>query len=59
MDYKKILAGAFSGFVAAALVDIHAWSKTEGPFGWKLAAKRWIAGAVSGAAAAIGIASVQ
>ena len=57
-DIKKIIAGALSGFVAAAVVDIHAWSKTSERFDWALAVKRWVAGAVSGASAAIGIGSL-
>jgi len=58
-DVKKIIAGAVSGFVAAAVVDINAWSKTTGAFSWTLAFKRWIAGAVSGATAAIGVGVIQ
>ncbi len=57
-DLKKLAAGAVSGFMAAFVVDIMAWSKSpEGEvFSFKLAAKRWVAGAVSGVAAAMGIA---
>jgi len=60
MDTKKIIAGAVSGFVAALLVDIHAW-QTSGvsAFDWKIASQRWIAGAVSGAIAAMGISATQ
>jgi hypothetical protein len=59
MDVKKVIAGAVSGFVAAALVDLNAWSKsTSGGFDWALAIKRWVAGAVSGALAALGMAQV-
>ena len=54
-DFKKIVAGAIAGFVGAAVVDVHAWSKSDGKFDWPLAVKRWIAGAVSGATAALGI----
>jgi hypothetical protein len=57
-DVKKLIAGAVSGFVGAAVVDIHAWSKSEGKFDWVLAFKRWIAGAVSGVTAAMGIGSL-
>jgi hypothetical protein len=57
-DVKKLVAGAVSGFVGAAVVDIHAWSQSEGKFDWVLAFKRWIAGAVSGVAAAMGIGSL-
>ena len=53
---RAILAGAISGFVSAFLVDLHAWSQDEdGIYNWTLAAKRWVAGAVSGAAAAAGL----
>lgn len=57
MNWKQITAGAVSGFVAAFVVDLNAWSKAkEGePFYWPLAVKRWIAGAVSGATAALGM----
>ena len=58
---KKVASGAISGFVSAFLIDLNAWSKSEGedgemePFSWKLAIKRWVAGAASGAVAALGI----
>jgi hypothetical protein len=54
MNYKLLLAGAISGCAAALVVDINAWSKSKKPFDWGLAIRRWIAGAVSGAAAAAG-----
>lgn len=56
-DIKKIIAGAIVGFVTAAVVDVKKWSKwPKGtPFDWSEAVKTWIAGAVSGAAAALGI----
>lgn len=54
MSWKAIIAGAVSGFVSAAIIDVNAWSKQEGPFNWVLAFKRWIAGAISGATAAAG-----
>ncbi len=57
IDWKKIVAGAVSGLVTAVLIDINAWSKAPSgsPFDWKLAFKRWVAGAVSGATAALGV----
>ena len=55
MDIKKILAGAASGFLAAFVVDLHAWSASKEKFDVPLAMKRWVAGAVSGAAAGAGI----
>lgn len=60
MNFKAILAGAVSGFTAAFVTDLHSWSKStpkgepNAPFDWGLAFKRWVAGAVSGAAAAAG-----
>lgn len=54
MNIKMILGGAAAGFLAALAVDINAWAKSEKPFDWGLAVKRWIAGAVTGAAAGAG-----
>lgn len=59
MNWKMIVAGALGGFLAAVAVDIHAWSKTEGDYDWGLAVKRWVAGAVAGAAGALGFGGVQ
>lgn len=47
-DWRKILAAAVAGFVSALVVDVHAWSQSDGDFDWKLAGKRWVAGIVSG-----------
>lgn len=58
MNSKAIIAGAVSGFAAAFVVDIHAWSSGDGAYNWAKAAKRWIAGAVSGAAMAAGLGGV-
>lgn len=58
MSWKQALAGAVSGFVAAAVVDVNAWAKSNEPFDWVLAFKRWVAGAVSGLTAAFGIVSL-
>lgn len=56
---QKIVAGAVSGFVAAFVVDISAWSKFPGkPFAWGLAFQRWISGALSGVLGALGMGSV-
>ena len=52
---KKLVAGALSGLLAAVVVDVNAWSKASGAFDWGLALKRWVAGAVSGATAALGV----
>ncbi len=58
IDTKKLIAGAVSGAVAALVVDITAWAKSSEPFDWGLAFKRWVAGAVSGVAAAFGMVNV-
>lgn len=57
MNFKAIAAGAVSGFASAVVVDLNAWSKApEGSaFSWVLAFKRWVAGAITGALAALGI----
>ena len=54
MNWKAIVAGAVSGFVSSVVIDLNAWSKSDGAFNWLLAFKRWVAGAVSGATAAAG-----
>lgn len=58
MNYRNLIAGAVSGFLAAFVVDLNAWSKTSGAFDWLLAFKRWVAGAVAGATAALGFGQV-
>lgn len=60
MDTRKLLAGAISGFVSAALVDLNAWAKADKAepgtkFDLNLAAKRWLTGALSGAMTAAGL----
>lgn len=55
MTVKKIIAGAVSGLLAAFVVDINSWSKSDGVFDWTLAIKRWVSGAVVGAVGALGI----
>lgn len=61
MNYKNIIGGAVGGFIAAFVIDLNAWSKStdsdgeQTKFSWKLAIKRWVAGAVSGALGASGI----
>ncbi|MBX3095668.1 MAG: hypothetical protein KF812_02280 [Fimbriimonadaceae bacterium] len=55
MNGKIILVGAASGLLAAALTDVQAWAATEGNFNWAIALKRWLFGALSGAAASFGI----
>lgn len=52
---KNIIVGAFSGLLSAIMVDLDKWkTSVDAQFDFKLAAKRWLAGAVSGAAAALG-----
>lgn len=58
IDIKKAIAGAVSGFVAALVIDVNAWSKSDSSFDWLLAVKRWIAGAVTGLAAGLGISAL-
>lgn len=57
MNYKLIIAGALGGLLAAIAVDVNAWAKSDPalPFDWGLAVKRWVAGAMSGAAGAFGL----
>ena len=63
-DLKKIIAGAISGFAAAFLTDLHAWSKStpdgkpNASFDFGLAFKRWVGGGLSGATAAFGMSGV-
>lgn len=61
IDWKQIAAGAASGFLSAFIVDLMAWSKTpEGTtFGWRTAAKRWVAGAIAGAGIGAGAGAVS
>lgn len=60
MNFKVIIAGAVSGFVSAFVIDLNAWCKStpkgkeNAKFDWALAFKRWVAGAMSGAATAAG-----
>ena len=50
---NQLIRGAVGGLVGAAVIDINAWSKTNEPFDWGLAVKRWLAGAVTGLASSI------
>lgn len=65
MDWKKIVAGAVSGLVAAAMVDLDAWRAGKDPdadglpgFDVKKALRRYAYGAFSGALTAIGFGAV-
>lgn len=58
-NLKGIVYGVGNGFLTAFLVDFNAWSKAKAKdgdpgFDWKLAFKRWVAGAVTGLTTAIG-----
>lgn len=55
MSLHKVFAGAVSGFAAAFVIDLHAWTRTPGKFDWSLAFKRWVAGSITGVMAAAGI----
>jgi hypothetical protein len=56
-DLHKIAAGAASGFVAALLVDVHAWQNSgqDAKFDLGLAFKRWVGGAIAGTLMALGV----
>lgn len=61
IDYKKLIAGAVAGLLAAVTVDVNAWKSypDDKPYNWGVAFKRWIAGAVTGALAALGLGQVS
>lgn len=59
MNVKALIAGAVSGFLAAFVVDLRKWSTSTGPFDWMVAAKSWLAGAISGAIGAAGLGVVS
>ncbi|MBX3117864.1 MAG: hypothetical protein KF784_02280 [Fimbriimonadaceae bacterium] len=55
MSWRAVVVGALAGLLSAAVVDVNAWARAEGDFDWSLAVRRWVAGAVTGASAALGI----
>ena len=61
IDYEKIITGAVAGLLAAVTVDVNAWKSypDDKPYNWAVAFKRWIAGAVTGAVAALGLGQVN
>ena len=56
---KKVIASALAGFLGAVVVDLDKWKTADSDhFDWKLALKRWIQGAVTGAITALGMNAV-
>jgi hypothetical protein len=56
---KKVIASALAGLLGAVVVDLDKWKTADSDhFDWKLAVKRWIQGAVTGAITALGINAV-
>ena len=52
----KALKGAVIGFLGAVMFDLQKWNEAVGAtFDWKTAAVRWVKGAATGAAGAVGI----
>jgi hypothetical protein len=52
----KALKGAALGFLGAVMFDLQKWNESVGfGFDWNIAVKRWIKGAVTGAAGALGV----
>lgn len=55
MTMNNIWTGTLGGFVAAALIDVHAFmTSPSNVFDWQLMFKRWVAGAMAGALTALG-----
>jgi hypothetical protein len=56
---KKVIASTLAGFLGAVVVDLDKWKTADSDhFDWKLAVKRWIQGAVTGAITALGMNAV-
>jgi hypothetical protein len=52
----KALKGAALGFISALLFDLQKWNEAVGTsFDWKIAIVRWVKGAATGAAGAVGL----
>lgn len=59
-NITAIIIGALGGLAAAITVDYEAWkSHPNTSFNWMLAIRRWLTGAVLGAAAAVGFTNVS
>lgn len=61
---QKLLAGALSGWLAAAVVDVHAFQQWKSfhdaaVYDWGTATFRWVQGAVAGAIMAGGLFQVS
>jgi hypothetical protein len=54
--FVKIIKGALLGFLGAVMFDLQKWNEAVGfSFDWKTAVVRWVKGAATGAAGAVGI----
>jgi hypothetical protein len=52
----KVVKGAVIGLLGAVMFDLQKWNESVGfSFDWKVAAVRWLKGAVTGAAGALGL----
>ena len=52
----KVIKGAAIGFLGAVMFDLQKWNESVGfGFDWKIAGIRWLKGAATGAAGALGI----
>lgn len=52
----KVIKGAAIGFLGAVMFDLQKWNEAAGfPFDWKTAVIRWVKGAATGAAGALGL----
>ncbi len=54
--FVNIIKGAAIGFLGALLFDLQKWNEAVGAtFDWKTAGVRWLKGAATGAAGALGL----
>lgn len=52
----KVIKGAAIGFLGALMFDLQKWNEAVGfSFDWKIAGVRWVKGAATGAAGALGL----
>lgn len=61
MNIKPIAISAVAGLIAAIKTDVNAWEHSEPglKFDWKLAFRRWAAGAFFGAVAGAGLGNLS